>query len=563
VRPPSTPIPPPERGASVTVAGVRVRELLEIDLLRDAGVHVVAGRHRLDDEVRWVHTGEIADIAQYLSGGEALLTAATGLRGSEADRRRYVRELREAGVACVIIELGRALREIPSEMVDEAGKDGGLVLASLEREVPFVAVTQRAHTMLVSSAHVMLKRAIEVDDALNQLILDGAPLLSVLELLAERLGNPVVLEDGARRVIAHGGASGSVTPLLHAWQAHSRQDHQLDRSAAVQQTKEPRRCAWSSIAVRGEDWGRLHVVEIDNPLDDLARLTLGRAAASIALYLMSERDATRGDAAEHSLIGGLLRADQFNGREFMARASGLGIALDGDLVTMIVGTDHLPGDERDPEALDAGVVEVRRALREGRWPAVVGALGGGVGVVAAADPPKGLERATADLAAALAPWWAPGAALQIGVSRRCRAAQLPQAQAEARAAQRLGPVSGSGPVHLYDDLVLYRLLSPLSTGPGLANFVEGELGPLLSHEGQQRAELLHTLNAYLQANGNKIATAQALHLQRRSVYYRLERIEELLGRSLDDPEQRVRLYVALRAHEILEARVDPPDARSS
>jgi purine catabolism regulator len=46
-------------------------------------------------------------------------------------------------------------------------------------------------------------------------------------------------------------------------------------------------------------------------------------------------------------------------------------------------------------------------------------------------------------------------------------------------------------------------------------------------------------------------TAQKLHLQRRSVYYRLERIEQLLGRSLDDPEQRVRLYVALRAHEML------------
>jgi purine catabolism regulator len=549
-------------GASATVAEVRVRELLKINLLQDAGVHVVAGRHRLDDDVRWVHTGEIADIAQYLSGGEVLLTAATGLRGSEADRRRYVRELRETGVACVIIELGRALREIPIEMVDEAGRGEGLVLAALDREVPFVAVTQRAHTMLVRSAHLTLQRAIEIDDALNQLILDGAPLLSVLELLAERLSNPVVLEDGARRVIAHGGASGSVTPLLHAWQAHSRQDHHLDRSASVQHTKEPRRCAWSAIAVRGEDWGRLHVIEVDNPLDDLARLTLGRAAASIALYLMSERDAARGDAAEHSLIGGLLRADQFNGREFMARASGLGITLDGDLVTMMVSTDHLASDAHDAVPLNAGVLEVRSALREGRWPAVVGALPGGVAIVATADPPKGLERATADLAVALAPW-APDAALQIGVSRRCRAAQLPQAQAEARAAKRLGPLSGDGPVHLYDDLVLYRLLSPLSTGPGLANFVEGELGPLLSHEGQQPAELLHTLNAYLHANGNKIATAQALHLQRRSVYYRLERIEQLLGRSLDDPEQRVRLYLALRAHEILEASGNEPDARSS
>jgi purine catabolism regulator len=166
-----------------------------------------------------------------------------------------------------------------------------------------------------------------------------------------------------------------------------------------------------------------------------------------------------------------------------------------------------------------------------------------------------LEQAATELAVAVSAC-ASDTELQIGVSRRCRAAQLPQAQAEARAAQRLGPVSEAGQVHLYDNLVLYRLLSPLAAGPGLANFVEGELGPLLSGDRQQPAYLLQTLDAYLHANGNKIATAQALHLQRRSVYYRLEKIEELLGRSLDDPEQRVRLYIALRAQEILDAEID-------
>jgi purine catabolism regulator len=540
-------------------AVVRVRELLEMDLLRDAGVEVVGGRERLDDPVRWVHNNEIADIAQYLSGGEALLTAATGVRDSEPDRRRYVRELREAGAVCVIVELGRHYRTIPPEMVDEADK-GGPVLATLDREVPFVAVTQQAHTLIVSSAHVTLQGAIEIDDALNRLILDGAPLMAMLDLLAERLDNPVVLEDGARRVVAHGGASRSVTPLLHGWQAHSRQGHRLDRAASVQVATEPHRCAWSAIAVHGEDWGRLHVIEVDGPLDDLARLTLSRAAPSIGLYLMAERDAALSDAAELSLIGGLAQAERFNGREFLARASGLGVDLDGDLVMLVFEPGAGRANGTADEVVALGVSEARRALREGQWPAVVGALGSSVAVVATADPPGSLAAATESLASGVSA--GPLGALEVGVSRRCRAAQLPQAYTEANAAQRLGPLSGAGRVHFYDALVLYRLLSPLAAGPALANFVEGELGPLLANESQQRAELLHTLDAYLHANGNKIATAQTLHLQRRSVYYRLDRIEELLGRSLDDPEQRVRLYLALRAHEILEAKVGGDDRAS-
>jgi purine catabolism regulator len=106
-------------------------------------------------------------------------------------------------------------------------------------------------------------------------------------------------------------------------------------------------------------------------------------------------------------------------------------------------------------------------------------------------------------------------------------------------------------VHFYDDLVLYRLLSPLGVGPTLANFVESELKQLIEHDDRHNGELVPTLDAYLRSNGNKNLTARALQLQRRSVYYRLDRIEQLISGSLDDPEVRVRLYVALRAREIL------------
>jgi PucR family transcriptional regulator, purine catabolism regulatory protein len=523
---------------------MRVSELLDLELLENAGVTVVAGADHLDREVRWVHTGEIADIAQYLSGGEVLLTAATGLLGgSKADRRRYIRELGEVGAACVILELVRSFREVPPEMVEEAEKHD-LVLVTLDREVPFVAVTHQAHTELVSSAHVALERAIAIDDALSALILEGASLPAVLELMAERLNNPVILEDGARRVVGYGRAAGTVAPILRAWQTHSRQGHAHDRTAAVQQAHDPQRCTWTTITVRGETWGRLHVLEVDSRLDDVARLTLGRAAASIALYLMAERDAALSDAAEHSLIGGLALADGFNGQEFLARASGLGVDLDGNLVMIVAGE---AGD--DPDAAGSRVAALRAALRDVRWPSLVGSLEGRITAVATARPAGGLAETTESVVAALD--GGPLAGCHLGVSRPCRASQLPRAEVEAGAAERLGPSSGEGRVHFYDDLVLYRLLSPLSAGPTLANFVGGELGPLIEHDDRHRSELLRTLDAYLQANGNKIVTAQKLHLQRRSVYYRLERIEQLLGRSLDDPEQRVRLYVALRAHEML------------
>jgi DNA-binding PucR family transcriptional regulator len=40
------------------------------------------------------------------------------------------------------------------------------------------------------------------------------------------------------------------------------------------------------------------------------------------------------------------------------------------------------------------------------------------------------------------------------------------------------------------------------------------------------------------------------------VYYRLERIADLLGRDLDDPESRLRLDVALRGWEVVQGNHD-------
>ena len=51
-----------------------IADILELETVRRGSPRVVAGADRLDTKVRWVHVGEIADIAQLLRGGELVLT---------------------------------------------------------------------------------------------------------------------------------------------------------------------------------------------------------------------------------------------------------------------------------------------------------------------------------------------------------------------------------------------------------------------------------------------------------------------------------------------------------
>ena len=62
----------------------------------------------------------------------------------------------------------------------------------------------------------------------------------------------------------------------------------------------------------------------------------------------------------------------------------------------------------------------------------------------------------------------------------------------------------------------------------------------------EAAPLLRTLETYLELAGSAQATAEALHLHRTSLYYRLQRVELLAGTDLKSGTERLALHLALK-----------------
>jgi purine catabolism regulator len=146
--------------------------------------------------------------------------------------------------------------------------------------------------------------------------------------------------------------------------------------------------------------------------------------------------------------------------------------------------------------------------------------------------------------------------VRAGISRPVTSNQLPTAVEQARSAASVAAARPDKAVHRFDDLGVLRLLASLAGGPELARYIEDELGPILKHDAKATNPLLPTLRTYLSCDGNKTQAAQQLFVQRRTLYYRLERITGLLGRSLDDADTRQALIFAVRGHDLLQRRQD-------
>ena len=64
------------------------------------------------------------------------------------------------------------------------------------------------------------------------------------------------------------------------------------------------------------------------------------------------------------------------------------------------------------------------------------------------------------------------------------------------------------------------------------------------------------MDAYFGADGSVKLAGESLFAHPHTVTYRLKQIEKLTGWSLRDPEDKIRLQLALRAHKLALARTD-------
>jgi PucR family transcriptional regulator, purine catabolism regulatory protein len=100
----------------------------------------------------------------------------------------------------------------------------------------------------------------------------------------------------------------------------------------------------------------------------------------------------------------------------------------------------------------------------------------------------------------------------------------------------------------FPDLSVYRLLLQIEHNPELIAFQEEILGPLLAYDGG--LELIRTLEAYFEHNGNLSQTAEGLFIHRNTLIYRMERIAGITNLDLDKPETRLAVQLALHIHRM-------------
>ncbi|UUU20980.1 PucR family transcriptional regulator [Streptomyces sp. DSM 40750] len=527
--------------------GITVRRALELPGLRGGLPEILAGADRLHRTVRWVHAGEVPNIASLLKGGELLLTTGYGLGTRPADQRAFVRTLAERGIAALVIELGPRFARLPAALVETA-RSAGLPLVQLHREVAFVTVTEEIHTEIVNGHYALLQQAEEVHRRCTEALLGGGGIPQVLGILADFSGNPVFLETADGRLLYAAGTGPAGTDPLQVWEG----------LRAQHKDEPPTGTAIVDVPGGGQGAGsvraRLVLLPVVAPPAPVHRIAAERAAGVLAVVLMQARQEEelaargRGDFLSDLAEGRVRAADAPAQARVLGFKPGGGPLLP---VVMRLADDLSFGGgwavlaRAVAEELASVGVPVLLGVRpvEGRVPLLLG-LRAESERPAIADKVAAALRAGVERAGMQRPGGLPPVVV-VGVPGGWAAASagLRHAAETATAARGLADRPWYDARRLDIDLLLWRLRDH----PDLAAFVDRAIGPLRDHDDRAKPPLLPTLETYLAHAGRKAETARELHLNRQTLYNRLARIGELLGTDLDDPQAVLALSLALRA----------------
>jgi len=142
-----------------------------------------------------------------------------------------------------------------------------------------------------------------------------------------------------------------------------------------------------------------------------------------------------------------------------------------------------------------------------------------------------------------------GGGCRLGVGEPCRRpSALPRSLHEAQLALRLQKSSSEAErTSAFADLGVLRMLASIKDLADVEGYVRKWLGVLATYDERKHTQLVKTLTEYLQHGGGYEATSQALSVHRSTLKYRLQRIRELTGFDLSDPETHFNLELATRA----------------
>ncbi len=546
--------------------GITVREALSLDVV--SRLQLVGGKGGLDRIIKLVNVIEVPDIVDWLIDGEFLLTTGYSFREYPELMETLIPRMSQAHSAALAIKTKRYLDEIPKEIINSANKYD-LPLLEVPFDLSFSEIIAPILGVVFNKQNKILQKLEQAHKKLMDLALNGSPLEELCKETGKLISNPVAIADREGFLIVNDDcpdkykfdlffSEGSVEIRKEKLRFGNIKEVKYSLEYASD-TDKPLTIKAIRIPIIADKYEYGHMVAIINkPIYEPDILTMERAATIAALEFTKRKAIYEIEKSYYSdFLEILLSSDFENDEEVINRGRVFNIDLERPTAVVIINDNNLNeiteirhyvninGTRSKEDLLKA----INRFLKlSGVSNLIAGIKGNNIVMITGTDqnnPSSSLKETVTELVKYINESAGPNMQINIGVGRSYSDIRLiSRSYDEAREALKISQLSDQSRVVFFDNLGFYKILSEKNRGE-LERFVKELLQPVFDYDRNKKGDLIKTLETYYETNRNLKLTSTKLFTHYNTVLYRIKKIEDLTGISLDNPENALNLEIAI------------------
>ncbi len=545
--------------------GITVRDALDLDIVNR--LQVVGGHEGLDRVIKLVNVIEVPDIMDWLIDGEFLLTTGYSFREYPELLETLIPRMNQAQSAGLAIKTKRYLDEIPPEIITSADKYN-IPLLEVPFDLSFSEIIAPILGVVFNKQNKILQKLEQSHKKLMDLALNGNPLEELCKETGKLISNPVAIIDRDGFLIVNDDCPDKYKFELFFSEGSVEMKQEKLRFGNIKEVKYSLEYAPDTnkpltikairipiIAARYE-YGHM-VAIINDPIYEPDILTMERAATIAALEFIKRKAIFEIEKSYYNdFLEILLSADFDNIEEIINRGRIFNLNLDVPTAVVIVNDSSNNEIEEIQNYMNMNETRSKEDLlkavnsffrQQGTANFIAGIKGNNIVLVVGAGDkdPVILKETITLLLQYLQDSARPNMKINIGVGRTNSDIRLiSRSYEDAREALKIAQLSDAAHVIFFDSLGFYKILSEKNRVE-LENFVEELLQPVFDYDRNKKGELVKTLETYYETNRNLKMTSTKLYTHYNTVLYRIKKIEELTGISLDNPEDSLNLEIAI------------------
>lgn len=523
-------------------------------------VEVIAGHTGLNKEIKHITMMDAPDIVDYLNPNDLLVTTAYHLKDKPGVLLSLIKSMQEKDCTALGIKSKRFLGHIPNEAIQFAN-DKGFPLLEIPLETSLGEIVNASLNYMLSQRTAELTTAFETHRKFTQHILKGKGIKRLVDDLSHMINKRIVLFDAHFQLHTSSYNRNSIENFFSSLHTNGF-EFLLPNSPYSYFSSRNTEEVFTIFPIYTHMKKPAFLVVLGEiPLEDQSLLlTIEQATNVLSFELMRENTVkqytrrARNDFFTHFVEGKFTFAEEIESRakEFSLKREQASIAIIGKMDSSEQYksfTQHSVEIDYIYEFLETEIKKAPFAsqlfIKDDHCILIMEVVHSSYDLDSSILPY--LQNIQSYIANTFKRH------MSLGISNVYQQLlNLPNAYKEALSALHTGNLSGNTPfIQIHRPKDVFEMLRIIPT-KDLLEFYDHIFQAFSSnHQQDEEQILLNTLSVYLETHCQISETAKRLYVHRNTVIYRLEKCEELLGKSLKDPETTFHLRFAFRIKSIL------------